>query len=179
MRTVTIDIGPHLLSLALLWTVYGLFRIVLTDRRVRTHRPGSSREAGEPVPAPADRRAAPRPSTQATANAPTPDIVTETCRIVGGRYNVTVEELLSPTRTQPIALARQVAMRLLRELTDLSYPQIAARFNRDHSKSCTPFARRRTCSSRTSGTRYVPRPQKRKAPRQHTPAGSAAPDRAL
>ncbi len=43
------------------------------------------------------------------------------------------DELLSSSRTPRIARARQLAMYLARDLTDLSLAQIAREFNRDHS----------------------------------------------
>jgi chromosomal replication initiator protein len=53
---------------------------------------------------------------------------------VADRLDVTVDVILSPTRTAPVARARQLAMYLTRELTDLSLPAIAAAFNRrDHT----------------------------------------------
>ncbi len=53
---------------------------------------------------------------------------------VAARLDLSVDEILSPTRTAPVARARQLAMYLTRELTDLSLPQIAEAFNRrDHT----------------------------------------------
>ncbi|HSD25467.1 MAG TPA: chromosomal replication initiator protein DnaA [Solirubrobacterales bacterium] len=53
---------------------------------------------------------------------------------VAARLGISVDELLSPNRTAPIARARQIAMYLIRELTDLSLPAIAKAFNRrDHT----------------------------------------------
>ena len=40
---------------------------------------------------------------------------------------------MSRRRTQHLALCRQVAMYLCRELTDYSFPAIGERFGRDHS----------------------------------------------
>ncbi|MGT2756729.1 chromosomal replication initiator protein DnaA [Streptococcus ovuberis] len=49
-------------------------------------------------------------------------------------YGVSVKEITGPKRVQHIALARQVAMYLSRELTDNSLPKIGKEFgNRDHS----------------------------------------------
>jgi len=49
-------------------------------------------------------------------------------------YGVTREDLLGPRRSREIALARQVAMYLVRELTSLSLPQIGREVgNRDHT----------------------------------------------
>ena len=53
---------------------------------------------------------------------------------VASRLELSVADLLSPSRTAPIARARQLAMYLTRELTDLSLPAIALAFNRrDHT----------------------------------------------
>ena len=53
---------------------------------------------------------------------------------VASRLELTVDDLLSPSRTARIARARQLAMYLTRELTDMSLPAIAAAFNRrDHT----------------------------------------------
>jgi chromosomal replication initiator protein len=53
---------------------------------------------------------------------------------VAARLGLSVDQLLSPSRTAPIARARQLAMYLTRELTDLSLPAIAQAFNRrDHT----------------------------------------------
>jgi chromosomal replication initiator protein len=49
-------------------------------------------------------------------------------------YGVSVADLESPSRRQPLARGRQVAMYLVRELTDLSLPKIGALFGgRDHT----------------------------------------------
>ena len=49
-------------------------------------------------------------------------------------YNVTPEEMRSSSRTRPLVVARQMAMYLCRDLTDLSLPKIGREFgNRDHS----------------------------------------------
>jgi chromosomal replication initiator protein len=53
---------------------------------------------------------------------------------VASRVEIPVDRLLSPSRAAPTARARQLAMYLSRELTDLSLPEIAAAFNRrDHT----------------------------------------------
>jgi chromosomal replication initiator protein len=53
---------------------------------------------------------------------------------VAARLELSVDDLLSPTRTARVARARQLAMYLTRELTDLSLPAIAEAFNRrDHT----------------------------------------------
>ncbi len=49
-------------------------------------------------------------------------------------YNYTVEELIGRSRTRPLTTARHVGMYLFRELTDLSFPNIAKMFGgRDHT----------------------------------------------
>jgi chromosomal replication initiator protein len=49
-------------------------------------------------------------------------------------FNVTLDELCGPTKTKQIATARQIAMYLCRELTDLTLPKIGATFGgRDHT----------------------------------------------
>jgi chromosomal replication initiator protein len=53
---------------------------------------------------------------------------------VAQRLDISVDQLLSPRRTAHVAKARQLAMYLTRELTDLSLPAIAQAFNRrDHT----------------------------------------------
>lgn len=57
-------------------------------------------------------------------------IVTETSRY----FDIEPDELLSPRRNRSLVNARQIAMYLCRELTDLSLPRIGERFGgRDHS----------------------------------------------
>jgi chromosomal replication initiator protein len=48
-------------------------------------------------------------------------------------YKVAVEDLRADRRTKHLAHARQVAMYLARRMTRSSFPEIAARFNKDHS----------------------------------------------
>jgi chromosomal replication initiator protein len=53
---------------------------------------------------------------------------------VSQRFGVTLEELVSPRRSQAVAYPRQVAMYLSRELTDASLPMIGREFGgRDHT----------------------------------------------
>ncbi len=52
---------------------------------------------------------------------------------VAKSYNVSESDILSPRRTAQLALARQVAMYISKETTDLSYKQIGEKFNKDHS----------------------------------------------
>ena len=49
-------------------------------------------------------------------------------------FGFTVEDLNGKSRRRPLVTARQVAMYVVRELTDLSYPAIAREFGgRDHT----------------------------------------------
>jgi chromosomal replication initiator protein len=49
-------------------------------------------------------------------------------------FGLSVEDLLSASRTRPLVTARQIAMYVCRELTDLSFPQIAKAFDKnDHT----------------------------------------------
>ncbi|MCL6592575.1 MAG: chromosomal replication initiator protein DnaA [Alicyclobacillus sp.] len=55
-------------------------------------------------------------------------------RVVGDHFGLKVEELKAKKRTKDVAFARQVAMYLTRELTDLSLPKIGEAFGgRDHT----------------------------------------------
>ena len=61
---------------------------------------------------------------------PTTDtIVEETARY----YSLTPEELKSQSRTRDTALARQIAMYLIRKLTNLSLKETGLIFGRDHT----------------------------------------------
>jgi chromosomal replication initiator protein len=48
-------------------------------------------------------------------------------------FGLTVTELRGPGRSSSVALARQIAMYLSRELTELSLPKIGLEFDRDHT----------------------------------------------
>ncbi|HYI62185.1 MAG TPA: chromosomal replication initiator protein DnaA [Acidimicrobiales bacterium] len=53
---------------------------------------------------------------------------------VSQRYGFSIEEITGKSRRRPLVTARQVAMYVIRELTDLSYPAIAREFGgRDHT----------------------------------------------
>lgn len=61
----------------------------------------------------------------------TPALIMDT---TAARFNFTVGELQAQDRRRPLVLARQIAMYLFRELTELSYPEIAKEFGgRDHT----------------------------------------------
>lgn len=60
----------------------------------------------------------------------TDEILRETAKF----YDVTIEDLIGPSRRRPLVVARQIAMYLHRDLTDLSTPRIGEIFgNRDHT----------------------------------------------
>ena len=53
---------------------------------------------------------------------------------VANYYSITVDDLIRPTRRREIAVPRQIAMYITRDLTNLSLPQIGQVFgNRDHT----------------------------------------------
>ena len=61
----------------------------------------------------------------------TPSVILEA---TAARFGFTVKELQAQDRRRPLVMARQIAMYLFRELTELSYPEIAKEFGgRDHT----------------------------------------------
>lgn len=54
-------------------------------------------------------------------------------RTTASAYGLSVDDVLSASRRQPLVLCRQISMYLCRELTDLSLPKIGDHFNRDHT----------------------------------------------
>jgi chromosomal replication initiator protein len=61
----------------------------------------------------------------------TPDLAIS---VAAEYFDVTPDEIRSASRSRPLVTARQTAMYLCRELTDLSLPEIGRRFGgRDHS----------------------------------------------
>lgn len=68
-------------------------------------------------------------------------------RAVAAEFKVTVLDLESARREQPVARARQVAMSLARELTALSLPQIGRQLGgRDHSTIASGVKAIRRCA---------------------------------
>ena len=68
-----------------------------------------------------------------TANEPValgPEVI---IRTTATSFGFSAEDVLSPSRRQPLVMCRQVSMYLCRELTDLSLPKIGEAFNRDHT----------------------------------------------
>ena len=61
----------------------------------------------------------------------TPEVILQSATKL---FGFAAEELLSSSRTRPLVTARQIAMYVCRELTDLSFPQIAKAFGKsDHT----------------------------------------------
>lgn len=48
-------------------------------------------------------------------------------------FTISIDDLCGPGKARPLAQARQIAMYLCRELTDLSLPKIGQTFGRDHT----------------------------------------------
>ncbi len=66
----------------------------------------------------------------AKASAVTPEKI---LTFVSQKYGIPTEDIIGKRKTDAIASARQVAIYLLRELTDMSFANIGKVFNRDHS----------------------------------------------
>lgn len=65
---------------------------------------------------------------------PRPINVTMILEATSEQFGFTIEELIGRSRRRPLVIARQMAMHITRELTDLSYPLIAREFGgRDHT----------------------------------------------
>jgi chromosomal replication initiator protein len=61
----------------------------------------------------------------------TPELVLD---VTAKMFNFTVDEIKGKNRQRPLVTARQIAMYVVREMTDLSYPAIAREFGgRDHT----------------------------------------------
>lgn len=57
------------------------------------------------------------------------DIIKAVCM----RFDLNQSQIIGRNARRPYARPRQIAMFLAREMTTLSYPQIGAKFNRDHT----------------------------------------------
>ncbi len=66
----------------------------------------------------------------AKASAVTPERI---LTFVSQKYGIPTEDIIGKRKTDAIATARQVAIYLLRELTEMSFANIGKVFNRDHS----------------------------------------------
>jgi chromosomal replication initiator protein len=54
-------------------------------------------------------------------------------KVVADFFNITVEDILSRNRRKEIVEPRQIAMYLLRDISDVSYPSIGEKMGRDHT----------------------------------------------
>ena len=61
---------------------------------------------------------------------PTPELILEE---TANFYNITTERILGSAKTKDVVVPRQVAMYLIREKTDLSFPEIGRFMGRDHT----------------------------------------------
>lgn len=67
-------------------------------------------------------------------NEPIPVIFDKVLKEVSHEFGVSEEDILSKKRVENVTFARQIAMHIMREITDLSLPEIGQHFNgRDHS----------------------------------------------
>ena len=67
-------------------------------------------------------------------NEPIPVIFDKVIKEVSHEFKVSEEDILGKKRIENVTFARQVAMHIMREITDLSLPEIGQHFNgRDHS----------------------------------------------
>ena len=73
-----------------------------------------------------------RPRRRSASPGPiTPDLIMDT---TAEMFGFTREEIIGQRRHRPLVTARQIAMYVFRDLTDLSYPAIAREFGgRDHT----------------------------------------------
>ena len=68
---------------------------------------------------------------------PTQVIVDKIFTCIHKKYGVDKKTLLGPSRVENVAFARHIAIYLIREITEMSYPSIAKLFNRNHSTMMT------------------------------------------
>ena len=149
---LTVEVEPPDLRtrVALLWRFAGDAVEQLPDpdvlRTIATRVPGNVRRLegaltrvlavssvfGEPIAGPVLARALPVSSPPAAHSAEAPT-VTAIQEAVSSVLGVPRAALLSKQRTPRVTRARQLAMFLARELTQLSLAQIAREFDRDHS----------------------------------------------
>ncbi|MBQ7347446.1 MAG: chromosomal replication initiator protein DnaA [Clostridia bacterium] len=52
---------------------------------------------------------------------------------VYNKYKISKEDIISPKRNKEISNARQISIYLIREMTEMSYPNMAKIYNRDHT----------------------------------------------
>ena len=61
---------------------------------------------------------------------PTPELILDE---TANFYNITSERILGNAKTKDVVVPRQVAMYLIREMTDMSFPEIGRFMGRDHT----------------------------------------------
>jgi len=61
-----------------------------------------------------------------------PITANEILKVVSNHYGIKVSEMKTKSNARPIAYPRQIAMFLIKSLTDLSYPEIGKLFNNKH-----------------------------------------------
>jgi chromosomal replication initiator protein len=94
--------------------------------RIRIHGEPASREAARLVAADAQSEAGAKPQLPVSSE--------RIQRVVASEYNLKPRDLLGPSRTRSVAIARHVAIYLVRQLTDLPIQDIGGHFGgRDHS----------------------------------------------
>jgi len=89
-----------------------------------------ARLVSQPVDATRAKEALRTLSTSRTSNNVTPNDILS---VIAQAQGLSPDELRSPVRTARVALARQMAMYLMRDLTDLSLPRIGTQLGRDHT----------------------------------------------
>jgi hypothetical protein len=73
------------------------------------------------------------PSAPPAVPAVTAPTIEQIIGVVAARYGLQPQDLTTPCRAQPAVTARQLAMRLSREMTDHSLQEIGRAFNREHT----------------------------------------------
>jgi chromosomal replication initiator protein len=66
-------------------------------------------------------------------------------------FNVTVPDLISHSRRKEVVEPRQIAMYLLRDISDLSYPHIGEKMGRDHTTAIHSYEKINTEVNRNQG----------------------------
>ena len=64
---------------------------------------------------------------------PVGDTIKRIVETVAKKLNVSVNEIMGESRKKPIKNARNIAMYIIRNMTQMSLPQIGTTFERDHS----------------------------------------------
>ena len=86
---------------------------------------------------------------QADVKVKADSIIKEICR----HFEVSPNDLFSHSRLRSVARPRQVAMFLMKEMTDLSYPAISGKFNRKHTTAIHAFEKIKEMQKEDMGMR--------------------------